>query len=87
MDEYISKNAFKTKYLCCGWLSEMSEEEFDKFPVADVRPMMRSTWKQKVVRHPFVHVLYECESCKYIRDSVSNFCPNCGADMRGKDEL
>lgn len=51
--------------------------------VKDVRDVVRSTWKQEVVRHPFVHVLYECESCKYLVDRVSNFCPNCGADMRG----
>ena len=36
MAEYISKQAFKEKYLCCGWLPEMSEEEFNSFPAADV---------------------------------------------------
>ena len=36
MNEYISKQAFKEKYLCCGWLPEMSKKEFDDFPTADV---------------------------------------------------
>ena len=36
MDEYISRQAFKEKYLCCGWLPEMAETEFDDFPAADV---------------------------------------------------
>ena len=36
---YIEKNKFKEKYLCCGWLPEMSEEEFDKFPTIDVYPV------------------------------------------------
>lgn len=36
MTEYISKQAFKEKYLACGWLPEMSGEEFDAFPAADV---------------------------------------------------
>ena len=41
MDEYISKQAFKDKYLCCGYLPEMSETEFDTFPAADVVPVVR----------------------------------------------
>lgn len=41
MAEYISKQAFKEKYLCCGWLPEMSEEEFNSFPAAGVVPVVR----------------------------------------------
>lgn len=36
MAEYIEREAFKQKYLCCGYLPEMSEKEFDEFPTADV---------------------------------------------------
>lgn len=39
MSDYISREAFKEKYLCCGYLPEMSEEEFDSFPAADVEPV------------------------------------------------
>ena len=41
MAEHIDRDAFKAKYLCCGYLPEMSEEEFDRFPVADVAPVVR----------------------------------------------
>lgn len=41
MRDYISRKAFKEKYLCCGYLPEMSEEEFDEFPTADVEPVRR----------------------------------------------
>lgn len=41
MPEYIDREAFKSKYLCCGYLPEMSEEEFDSFPAADVAPVVR----------------------------------------------
>ena len=41
MAEYIEREAFKQKYLCCGYLPEMSEKEFDEFPTADVAPMVR----------------------------------------------
>ena len=39
MDDYISREAFKGKYLCCGYLPEMPEKEFDEFPAADVEPV------------------------------------------------
>ena len=39
MSDYISREAFKKKYLCCGYLPEMSEKEFDEFPAADVEPV------------------------------------------------
>lgn len=30
---------------------------------------------------------YECSECGYIKKGgKSNYCPNCGADMRGKDD-
>lgn len=44
MDEYIDKEAFKHKYLCCGYLEEISENEFDNFPAADVAPVVHGYW-------------------------------------------
>lgn len=41
MAEYIDRESFKQKYLCCGYLPEMSEKEFDEFPTADVVPVTR----------------------------------------------
>ena len=41
MSKCIDREAFKSKYLCCGYLPEVSEEEFDKFPAADVVPVVR----------------------------------------------
>lgn len=44
MAEYIEREAFKQKYLCCGYLPEMSEKEFDEFPTADVAPVAHGQW-------------------------------------------
>lgn len=41
MAEYLDRKAFKEEYLCCGYLPEMSEEEFDAFPAADAVPVVR----------------------------------------------
>lgn len=45
MSDYISRDAFKKKYLCCGYLPEMSEKEFDEFPAADVEPVRNGRWE------------------------------------------
>ena len=44
MADYISREAFKGKYLCCGYLPEMPEKEFDEFPAADVAPVVHGRW-------------------------------------------
>lgn len=36
----------RKKYLCCGFLPEMSEKEFDEFPAADVEPVRNGEWLQ-----------------------------------------
>lgn len=33
----VDREGFKKRYLCFGYLPEMSEEEFDKFPTIEVR--------------------------------------------------
>ena len=33
-----------------------------------------------------VDSLYQCSACKHYHWSKSNYCPNCGADMRGEED-
>lgn len=51
MAEYLDCKAFKEEYLCCGYLPEMSEEEFDAFPAADAVPVVRC----KDCKHAWIH--------------------------------
>ncbi len=91
MTEYIERGAFKKKYLCCGYLPEMSEEEFDGFPAADVAPVVHGRW----IDAPWLYYgakQYVCSRCrndKYWRKRDLHFkepyCPNCGALMDGGD--
>lgn len=34
----------------------------------------------------FSSIQYKCNKCDYPTLEKTNFCPNCGADMRGKEE-
>ena len=65
-------------------------------PSADVRENVRGEWthKSKMIKGLYAEWWYECSVCgrkppksewtdeRYL----SNFCPNCGADMRGEKE-
>ena len=52
----------------------------DKLPAADVRPVVRGKWMER----RFSEDVYgaECSVCHTTWDYGTNFCPNCGADMR-----
>ena len=65
MAECIEREAFKQKYLCCGYLPEMSEKEFDEFPTADVAPVTRC----KDCKHRF-----KDSWCEYVDDDDNFYC-------------
>ena len=56
----------------------------EKLPAADVRPVARGRWVETKTG-------FHCSACKVkakgTKDGalLSEYCPNCGADMRGKD--
>lgn len=82
MTDYISREAFKEKYLCCGYLSEISEEEFDSFPAADVAEARHGEWLLKHIGHGHYWECSECHTnpCIYVTENTK-FRPNCGAKM------
>ena len=46
---------------------------------------------QKRTGHWIDHQMYrwiyaKCSECETVHDTQTNFCPNCGADMRGEQE-
>lgn len=51
-------------------------------PAADVRPVVRGRWRW--VGQDQWNDCYECSQCGKMNTDNSNFCPNCGADMRGE---
>lgn len=57
-------------------------EDIRNLPAADVRPVMRGRWLHKETTDHF-HVVGQCSVCKE-RKRIDNFCPHCGADMRGE---
>lgn len=56
-------------------------EAVEQLPAADVRPVVRGQWKRVDPRSTVV--TFRCSECNYYAHmNATNFCPNCGADMR-----
>lgn len=57
-----------------------SEKDVTRLLSLDIVPVVKATWKRidyKQCGHD-----YECSSCGWKNDMKTNYCPNCGADMR-----
>lgn len=52
---------------------------FKETPAADVRPVVRGQWVQVMGKYDW---MVKCSRCNGVPLETSNFCPNCGADMR-----
>ena len=57
----------------------------DSAPSADVRENVRGEWIKQYFDFRDNCQIYSCSKCGY-QDIDTNFCPNCGADMRGEKD-
>ena len=64
-------------------IAERMYKRSDKCPLIEV-PTTHGEW----VRYIGEHDSWECSNCGYIKDISEhmNYCPYCGADMRGVDD-
>ena len=65
----------------------MAERQDDcplvEVPSADVRPVVHGEWLWDGYNYRYPYV---CNICGTYMDYKSNFCPNCGAEMRSNAE-
>ena len=79
--EYIEREAAKQAVVKAVGVGHSPFNAIVMLPTADVRPVVRGKWR---LYSPLTDT-YECDKCGYqvIDESFrTNFCPNCGADMR-----
>ena len=59
----------------------------DHAPTIEARPVVRGVWIEKEYCEPWGgYYLFHCSECDSPNAQKRNFCPNCGADMRGDDD-
>lgn len=89
MTDYISREAaikrFNFAVLDCLGMEPTIRagdiiKALESIPAADVRPLVRGKWREGVYGR--VHLI--CSACNYewMTTEKTNFCPNCGAEMR-----
>ena len=90
MKEYIEKSFTKDHLQLesdCGYVKTMEDvfKVIDALPAADVVERKRGEWKPigQIVRTPYIPN-YFCTVCGARPIQIGNFCPNCGADLRGE---
>ncbi len=81
--KYVDFDKVITTYKTFGHLNLPNIlEAFNEIPAADVRPVVRGKWEDCTEYNGE----YRCPICKEFEGHKRNFCPNCGADMRGTNE-
>lgn len=53
-----------------------------KAPTIEARPVVRGEWKQSILADDF----FRCSVCSSVWNRKFEFCPHCGADMRGVED-
>lgn len=91
MSEYISREELK-RVLKPFVIKKGVMENINAIPSADVRENIHGEWitQYDIIRNPYSeehNPHTKCSECNFRVDTYSsqfmNFCPNCGADMRG----
>ena len=90
--KYVNVVALKDALMEAGALSPVGIGIIDRFPAADVAEVKRGEWKKvKYNAHcscgrSYGTYHFECSACgriAYAQPYGLNFCPNCGAKMKG----
>lgn len=83
MDEYVKREV--STNVACNILWKMAKA-LNSIPAADVAPVRHGHWETNSDRPDSLI----CSVCKCGFDmwkhDPHNFCPNCGADMRGSND-
>ena len=98
MNDYISRQAAIDEIKKCRFIVD-AIENIRGLPTADVRENVRGEWKLDPNGMDWNIPAYRCSECGFVANYIgveanglgnnpmnwagSNFCPNCGAQMRG----
>ena len=76
MAEYIEREALRDALYDADAITMNGVKILNQFPSSDVEPVKHGRWKRCGKN------LGECSECGEVVVIKSNYCPNCGADMR-----
>lgn len=89
MDEYILKDAAiirACKAIQNDFIAFAVKDAIKAIPAADVQEVVHGVWRYKTMTVPGgkgqTYAKWGCSNCKGKVKVRTNYCPNCGADMR-----
>lgn len=65
---------------------DFAHEWVDKQPSADVKPIRHGRWTLQEDRTKKLYGWHICSECGAWIGEPTNYCSNCGADMRGESK-
>ena len=77
IDREVAKAKIREKFKFVPARIEINEV-LNSIPAADVRPVVRGEW-EKIGK---IGCIFVCSACDKTFPCKTDFCPNCGADMR-----
>lgn len=80
--EIHKKEAKKNNFVLCANEDSIIKFLREKCPTADVVEVVHGRW----IRHKENCLYNKCSICCYEHCRENNYCPNCGADMRGDEK-
>lgn len=87
MKQYVERDAViahKREYFLGGSYDNtefaVPFEDILAIPAADVKPLVHGKWKQR--RFSKTAFGYECSVCHTTWDTITEYCPFCGSEMR-----
>ena len=90
MGEYIEREALRDALYDADAITMQGVKLLNQFPAADVEPVRHGRWIHTDMANRWFGK-DECSECTYHESDRSdlshlNYCPNCGADMRGSND-
>lgn len=68
-----------------GNIDVVPVEYLADIPAADVQPVKRGKWIENAGYGGWSNSEFKCPECGIMEYKPTNFCPNCGAELRGID--
>lgn len=92
VNELTSKDNYHGETLMSYEVADMIEDCIENTPTADVQEVRHGRWISEIVKKPDwigkEQSYYQPNSCSICHTGLrerTNFCPNCGAKMDGKE--
>ena len=90
MDEYINREAVYEYFDKCNsenpkWTPSRVKTLISRQKAADVAPVRHGRWIHHIAGGKQISACW-CSVCNVEHETEQNYCPNCGADMRGSND-